>query len=386
MKILFLTYSTDITGADLSMLGLAQSVQMQNEILVLSDGPIIDLARSRGLRIRKIARHGGLLSLSSSSSSVNRLLSLWQLPLIAREISHIARDYDVIYVHAKKAVLFAGIASLLSGTGMVWHQRDIVQPSGKTSARTRLSEWVLVTTLNRFSRKIFSVSQAAANTFIAAGGRPTLPAVILNGIDPGDFSKPVVTGLLRTELAIPPHATLIGCFGQLLPWKGHAVLLDAIAGLSNVHLVIVGSAGSANPTYESDLRNKAQQLGIAERVHFTGRREDVPDLMRSVDVIVHPSTEFDPCPRVVIEALHSGTPLVATDVGGVPELVRQEVHGLLVPPSDSAALALAIIRLLEDVPFAKTLSRAGREHAAQCLTLSRVVADVERELLALSSR
>jgi glycosyltransferase involved in cell wall biosynthesis len=306
--------------------------------------------------------------------------------LIAQEISHVACDYDVIYVHAKKAVLFAGIASLLSGARMVWHQRDIVCPPGPTPVRTRLSEWVLVAALNRFASKIFSVSQAAANTFIAAGGRSTLPAVILNGIDPEDFSKSIAPDLLRTQLAIPVNATLAGCFGQLLPWKGHAVLLEAIATLSNVHLVIVGSAGSANPTYEIDLRNRAQQLGIAERVHFLGRRTDVPVLMRSVDVIVHPSIEFDPCPRVVIEALHSGTPLVATKVGGVPELVLHEVHGLLVPPCDSGALALAISRLMEDMPFAKTLSRAGREHAAQHLTLSRVVADVKRELLALSCR
>jgi glycosyltransferase involved in cell wall biosynthesis len=384
VKILYLTYSRDITGADLSMLSLAESIPFQNEVLTLSDGPLIQLARSRGIKISKISRQGKLLALSPGTSLITRLLSLWQFPLIAWEVGRVARGYDVIYVHAKKAVLFAAAASLLSRTRMVWHQRDIVHLPKSMPFRTSLSERLLVKTLNKFAVKIFSVSQAAAKTFIAAGGRTDLPNVILNGIDAKPFSVHFASDTLRAQLSIPAQAHLLGCFGQLLPWKGHSVLLEAMHAMPGVHLIVAGSAGSAYPSYENDLRNQAQRLGVTERVHFLGRRTDVPALMRSVNVIVHPSIEFDPCPRVVIEALHAGVPLIATDVGGVPELLTHEVHGLLIPPADATSLAAAALRLLNDKSLAQTLCANGQRHALQCLTLTRLVEDVQRELLAVS--
>lgn len=383
MKVLFLTYSTDITGADLSMLALAQNLPIQSKVVTLSHGPIVDLARSRGVDIHVIEHHSTLLSLSNEASFLGRLMSLWQLPLIGNNLRHVASGYDVIYVHAKKALLFGSLASILSKRHLIWHQRDVVHSPSSLHGRTRISEWVLIKILNRFATKIFSVSKAAANSFVNAGGNPRLLKVVLNGINPEDFLTPVSPDLLRKELLIPANAPLIGCFGQLLPWKGHSILLNAMMELPSAHLVIVGGVGSANPTYDKELRDRALRLGIADRVHFTGRRSDVPSLMRSVDVIVHPSVEFDPCPRVVIEALHSGTPLVATAVGGVPELLTNEVHGLLVPPSDHHALSTAVSRLLNNIELAQKLSTAGQQHAAERLTLSRVISDVARELQAL---
>ena len=131
--------------------------------------------------------------------------------------------------------------------------------------------------------------------------------------------------------------------------------------------VFVGGELFGESGYRTALDEQVEKSGLTGRVHFLGHREDVPELMRTMDVIAHPSTEFDSCPLVVIEALHSDVPLVATAVGGVPELVDDDVTGLLVPPNDSSALAKALNRILNDPSLGARLSAAGRQKALQAV-------------------
>ncbi|SMC22447.1 Glycosyltransferase involved in cell wall bisynthesis [Desulfacinum hydrothermale DSM 13146] len=289
-----------------------------------------------------------------------------------------ARRFDVVYVNSKKALLFGALAARRARRPLIWHQRDAMLTPRTLPMRARLSESLLVHLLNRYASRVISVSQASADTLIAAGGRPDLPIVIHNGLDPSRYAQPVDPAAVRRSAGLPLDVALIGCFGRLTRWKGQAVLIDALAHLPEAHVALVGGAFFGESDYEADLRSRVDRLGLTGRVHFLGHRDDVPALMRAVDVVAHPSTEFDPCPRVVLEALHSEAPLVATAVGGVPELVEDGVSGLLVPPNDAPALASALERVLRDRDLAARLAAAGRERALCHFTLDRVVREVER--------
>ena len=134
-------------------------------------------------------------------------------------------------------------------------------------------------------------------------------------------------------------ATLVG----LAPWKGQDVLIDALTQCSEgVHALLVGAALYGEDDYANALHQQVERLGLSDRVHFLGFRNNVPELMAACDVITHTSTAPEPFGRVVVEAMLSKQPIIAAAGGGVVELINSGENGWLVPPSQPQALAQAI--------------------------------------------
>ncbi len=168
---------------------------------------------------------------------------------------------------------------------------------------------------------------------------------------------------------------MVASVGRFVPFKGYSYLLEAARLIQscqpNVHWVLVG---------EGDLREELEEqcrtLGLETQVHFTGWREDVPDLLALCDLFVLPSVA-EHFGRVIIEAMAMGKAVVATDAGGVPEIVIPGETGLLVSPAQPKALAEAVVTLLEDRPRAQRLGLAGRHRVETRFSLARHVEDVE---------
>ena len=180
---------------------------------------------------------------------------------------------------------------------------------------------------------------------------------------------------------------------RLEPEKGHATLLEAwpavLARVPTARLLIVGEGSLA-----SALQDQAEALGLlgepcdgdacvgtrharpGAAVVFTGRREDVPAVTAALDVAVLPSYR-EAQGLVILEAMALARPVVASDVGGIPEMIEDGVTGLLVPPHDAAALADAISRLLLDHPLADMLGRAGHRLVHERFCVERMVAAIE---------
>lgn len=179
-----------------------------------------------------------------------------------------------------------------------------------------------------------------------------------------DLPDPVATRVrLRAEIGIPDGATAIFCVGMLRPDKGQNFLLDALHLLKarglDLTLVLAGSATAESADYEAGLKHQAQGLAV----HFLGYREDVSELMQTADLVVIPSlTEAQP--RVAVQAFATGRPVVASAVGGVPEIVKDGETGWLVPPAQPEALADAIARVLAD-PAATARVAAGARALAE---------------------
>ncbi|BDG06321.1 glycosyltransferase [Anaeromyxobacter oryzae] len=211
------------------------------------------------------------------------------------------------------------------------------------------------------------------------GVRPR--AVIPNGIPVRTFATPTVSReRWRAANRVPADAIAFACVARLAPPKNTEGLLEAFAALDARDAVLL-LAGDG--PLEAELRARARRSGVEDRVHFLGARADVPDLLAASDVFVLPSS-WEGHPLSVMEAMAAGAAVVATAVGGVPELVRHGETGLLVPPADGPALASALRQLYADSAQRARLGRAARQVAAERFDASLMAAryaDLYRELM-----
>jgi glycosyltransferase involved in cell wall biosynthesis len=200
---------------------------------------------------------------------------------------------------------------------------------------------------------------------------------IYNGVDVTRFPVASVqaTAQARRAIGMPVGVPLVGSLGRLHPQKGFSDLLTAFAQVrqrvSSVRLFVAGDG-----ELRDDLEAQARSLGIAAAVTFAGVRADVSEILAALDVFVLPSL-WEGMPNAVLEAMAAGLPVVATAVGGTPEVVVDRVTGLLVPPQDPGALARAIERLLRDPGLRRTMGRAGRRRVERHFHIQETVRQVQ---------
>lgn len=236
-------------------------------------------------------------------------------------------------------------------------------------------------------------AEAIRQWLISEGYSPHKLAVIHNGIDVARFG-PLRTGTgLRQELGVPASAPVIAMLGRINRLKGVEHFLEAATALAtdfpDARFLLIGDArvvkdGVIVPksAYRSELEDYARRLGLEGRVVFAGFRRDVPDLLSQVTVSVLASLS-EGLSNVVLESMAAAVPVVATRVGGMPEIIDDGVTGLLVPPRDSAALATAIRRILEDRKLGVRLGCAARCHVVERFSLERMVRKTEQFYLTL---
>ena len=201
-------------------------------------------------------------------------------------------------------------------------------------------------------RKFPSASRFIADRVMTRHGTdPARIRVIPRGVDPAVFNPDVVSGdrIARLERAwrLPDGAPVVLLPGRLTRWKGHAVLIEAIACLTrrDVCCVLVGS-DQGRGRYAAQLIRQAELLGVADRLRLAGECDDMPAALMLADVVVHASTQPEAFGRVVIEAQAMGRPVIASDLGGPVETVEHGVTGWRVPPGGASALAAAIEQAL----------------------------------------
>ena len=199
--------------------------------------------------------------------------------------------------------------------------------------------------------------------------------ILHNGIPSVPIDGPGMRDV-RGELGVPTQGGLVGAIGRLYPEKGYEELIRAMALLKQGSSVPIGCAIAGHGPQEGRLNALIAELGLANEVRLIGRRQDVLDVVRALDVAVL-SSRNEGSPLALMEYMAAGAPIVASAVGGVPELIEDGVHGLLVSPRDPEALASAIHRLLEDRPLATRLGDAARERQRADYDLDVVVGQLE---------
>jgi glycosyltransferase involved in cell wall biosynthesis len=180
------------------------------------------------------------------------------------------------------------------------------------------------------------------------------------------IASPLGFAPFRRERAPEPDRLRVGIIGRLDPWKGQHVFLEAFAKAfpdGGADAVVVGAKLFGEQGYELELERRAAALGLEDRVEFRGFRDSVEEELRRLDVLVHASILPEPFGQVVVEGMAAGLAVVAADAGGPAEVVEDGVDGVLCPPGDVDALALALQRLAADPDLRRRLGDAARERA-----------------------
>jgi glycosyltransferase involved in cell wall biosynthesis len=274
---------------------------------------------------------------------------------------------DVLHNHMYRAELVGTRAAI--ALGAIGRPRPYIVSTVHSSRIRSAEDREQLRRLTPHIDQLIAVSRAI-EAKIVAEGRATVPVrLIYNGVDLEryDHQEPCCT--LRDEYGMEPGSQIVGVVARLEPEKGHPTLLESwpavLREVPDAYLLVIGE-GSAREALE----RLAAQLRIAHRVVFTGRRDDVPAVTAALDVAVLPSYR-EAQGLSILEAMALSRPVVASNVGGIPEMIEDGVTGLLVPPHDPAALAGAIVRLLRDHSYADTIGRAGHDmvHDRFCIEL-----------------
>lgn len=224
---------------------------------------------------------------------------------------------------------------------------------------------------------IVAVSEAQAQWLRAyLGGPPRRIEVVPNALDPADFESVSEGEKVRAEFGIPSDAPLILCVARLVKGKGHDVLLSAVEGL-DVHLLLVGDGPE-----RGTLEKTAQCPSLAGRVHFAGTRPDTRPFLSAASVACLASRS-ESQGIVLVEAMAAGLPVVASRVGGIPEVVEEGVTGHLVPPDDSVALAHALLEAMGDPAWRRRAGEAGRERVKRMFSIQDRARKIENLIVTL---
>jgi len=194
---------------------------------------------------------------------------------------------------------------------------------------------------------------------------------IYNGVNLDDFNPARVNGAVRQRLAIGDASPVIGTIGRLGPEKDHETFLRAAAlvlrDMPNAHVLVVGSGPLGGR-----LASLVRTLDLDGHIHFLEAQANIAEVFAALDVVVI-SSRYEGCCNVILEAMAMGKPVVATAVGGNPELVVDRQTGRLVPPRDPERLAGAIADLLDDRVRARAMGASGRQRAVEHFSVARMV-------------
>src|SRR5829696_1117200 len=382
-RVLFVDHAGVLGGAELSLLDIVRCYADSSKVLLFADGPFYERLQQAGAAVELLPTPRAVTRISRMGNVVQDLLTVPSVSTLAWQVARLARDYDVLYANSQKALVVGALAGKLAGKPVIWHLRVMLTADHFSGGH----RWLGVALANRMVARVIANSRATAAAFVESGGRAERVRVVYNGIDPGPFAAvgPTEVDALRKELdliGIP----VVGAFGRLAPWKGQHVLLEALVRLPEVHALLVGEALFGENAYVRGLHKQARALGVANRVHFLGFRQDVPQLMRLSDVVVHTSIAPEPFGRVIVEGMLTRKPVVATRAGGATEIIEDGVSGVLVPPGDVRILAGVLTNLLEENSRSRALAEAGYAAASERFSLQAMLEGVEQQIQEVAAR
>lgn len=338
-RVLYLSHAFMVGGAEEMVLNLVRHLPDRFEPFVTcinQPGPIGEEIRKTGVPFRVLGLDPGIRR-------------PWHLLAIQRHLREL--QPDIVHTFLLTASLYGRLAAMLARVPIIVGTEVNIYEHKR--AHHALAERLLMRGTDRVvvsaeSVRDFYIRQVHAD--------PAKVDVIYNAVDWSQLQTTMPPGALRASVGVPAGAPVAGIIARLTEQKGHRYLFDAMAetpGLASLHLLVVGDGG-----LRDDLRARVDRLGLTTRVHFLGARRDLGNLLAAVDLFVMPSL-WEGLPLSMVLAMGAGLPVVATRVAGIPEVVRDEATGVLVPPADAPALGSALARLVSDSASRRTLGAAA---------------------------
>lgn len=378
-RLLWLVDSLGRGGAEALTVPFARTLdRSQFELTVAA------ISGAEGLNADRL-RECGVDVVDLRARSLRDVLALRRLFALLRE-----RKIDLIHAHLTYSAIWSAIATRLTGIPSIASLHVSVEATRSlhTSMRHRLLTGVrddlLKKVANAWSSRVVLVSAALRDAYVDAGLNREKARVVHNGIEVERFRRPraETRARLNAEFAVPADVPLVAMVSVLRPGKGVEVLIDAISSVPDATFLIIGDG-----PMRDEWSARAAAKGVAHRIRWAGFRGDVDQLLAGCDLFVHPSLD-DAFPTVLLEAMAAGLPVVATRVGGIPEIVTAGVTGELVPPSDAPRLGAAIASLLSDREALQQMSAhaaAGADRFSTEAWVGRLV-DVYRDVTSTAVR
>jgi glycosyltransferase involved in cell wall biosynthesis len=384
VKILFYNHTGKVSGGERVLLMILAGLdrgRFDPVVLCPTDGRLIQMVSELGVRTASIQSLEARFTmradrLAKYCASFVRLIQ-------ATRTAVINEAPDIIHANSVRAGLVMSAATFGLRVPVIWHVHDLLP-------RHPLSTAIRIFACASRRNRIVAVSEAVARRFEGSLSRAFRGRVetIHNAVDVERFCpKPQSRRETRCALGLEA-ATVVGIVGQLTPRKGQLELIEAFAELSravpNAILLVVGEPlFNRDEEYAESLARAADRPGVAGRIQFLGAREDVPAIMRALDLLVVNSSA-EPFGLTVIEAMASGTPVLATAVDGINEIVRHGENGWLVTAQDRRSLVEALFTLVRDRQLRERFGQAGQRDALRRFTtgqfLNRIQATYRRAL------
>lgn len=333
-------------------------------VTITPGGPLEDAIRAGGVDIMTVGRRG-----------LSRKTQLSKLAAAALAVSDIARflrrgRVGVAHFYLPGAYILGGMAALLAGHGnRLMSRRSLNDYQAARPLAAKVEHF-----LHRKMRLLTANARAGVAQLIAEGAPAERTLLLPNGIDFASHSPTPDRDAARMRFAIGADTLAIAIVANLIPYKGHADLLDAlgrIASRGDRDWVLLAAGRDDGPG--RGLQARAASLGIGAHIRWLGLIDDVAALWQASDIGVLASHE-EGLPNTLLEAMAAGVPVVATRVGGVPDIATDNVDALLVAPRDPDAMAAALLRLFDD---ARLRARLGARAAARVRDAFSLAACVE---------
>lgn len=385
-RVLFLDHTAMMGGGEVALLNLVRHLDRSRYhpvVVLFAQGPLAVKLAEVGIETHVLPLSSRVTKTKKDTLGLRTFLRLGDMAatlLFIRRLASFMREQHIHLVHTNslKADVIGGLAARLADIPLIWHIRDRIEDDYLPAPVVHVFRWLC----RVLPDSLIANSAATLQTLHLA--RHDRGEAIHSGVEL-DRTRVVHDGMGNIQPAISdlPSAPgrRVGLVGRISPWKGQHVFVQAAAlvlhRFPDVQFQIIGAALFQEQDYEREVRQLARDLQLGGRVEFTGFRDDVPQLISELEVLVHASTTGEPFGQVVIEGMSAGKPVVATAGGGVPEIVIDGITGLLVPMGDAEAMAAAICRLLEDPTTAQRMGQLGRQRVLQQFTIGQTASKIE---------
>ncbi|MCB0164419.1 MAG: glycosyltransferase family 4 protein [Anaerolineae bacterium] len=352
-RVLFVSTPPYIGGAEVSLMALMQNLnrnQYQPQLLTSAKGALFEQACELGIPVSAQS-----FPWFSRRRPWHYLGSIYHLSKIIRR-----EGIKLIHTNCDHSLRYVMYASKLTGVPFVSHVRDLVRTWFEPEKVSALNQ----------AQQVIANSNATAEACVRAGINQTRLKTIYNPINVNEFAQIEKSTAVewRAGQNIPANNLVVGIVGQIQPIKGHQEFIEAscqlAATLSNISFVVVGAPppGETNSAFAAQLQASVSSLGHAERFHFLGFQNNISVIMNALDILVVPSWQ-EPFGRVAVEGMAAGCTVIGTRAGGLPEIITDDVDGLLVSPKNVPDLLAALHRVAIDQTLRCRLAQAGQRTA-----------------------
>ena len=349
LKILHVEAGMNLYGGALQVCYLMQGLSEHHHFNILvcpEDSEISRYAADVAQRVYTIPMRGDA-----------DLALIWRLRNIIRK-----EQPDIVHLHSRRGADFLGAIAARLANARVILTRRVDNPESTLQVRIKY----------RLCDKVICISEGIKAVLTKEGVPADKIVCVPSAVDTDKYNKTCDSHWFGQEFGLPQDCRVIGMIAQFIGRKGHGYLLQAIPNIlseyPDVNFMLFGKG-----PLEGDIRAAAKSAGIISSMHFAGFRDDLERILPCLYAIVHPA-EMEGLGVSLLQAAACGIPLVGTNVGGIPEIVRNKINGYLIPPKSPQAITDAVIRLLQDPGKARLMGQAGREYVEAKFSVTAMVA------------